>query len=258
MEALIEAIIWLLRSLFGEQEKPADMSQTPRRETRRPLGSGQSGSRPKTLEEILEEVRRDAAQRRQGGTPPAQMNPDLEPKPAPAPASAPSPARHKPVVFEEQSPSEERVAEVKTIVAQPSVGEIRAPVSSQRASRERQPVSEAVPPPAWQKKAAARPKPAPARPAAKTVTTEDAPVARLVQLRPLHDTEGALPSAEHKRPAKAREAPPPAADSLDLLRGLRGASGSTKTAVARQAFIFSEVFGRPRALRGWHPIKRTN
>jgi hypothetical protein len=56
MELLIQLVIWLFRNLFGEQEEPAQVGPRPiRRPTRRQA--------PPTLAELLEEARREAADR---------------------------------------------------------------------------------------------------------------------------------------------------------------------------------------------------
>src|SRR5689334_4601761 len=76
MELLIELIVWIFKSLFGEQEKTADMPPTQRPKPRgeRPRGRytyGDKSKEPKALEEILQEARRKAQERSGGGPRPA-------------------------------------------------------------------------------------------------------------------------------------------------------------------------------------------
>ena len=72
METLIELIVWIFKAIFGDS-KSADMthrtppSRTPPRRGPYNYGDESGSRRPKTLEEILEEVRREAAQKKGGG-----------------------------------------------------------------------------------------------------------------------------------------------------------------------------------------------
>jgi hypothetical protein len=82
MELLIEAIIWLVKSLFGDPEKTVDTSRQTRkpavRPRRGPYNYGDDSSNaPKTLEEILQEARRQANQRKEG-TAPVQPTPKIQ------------------------------------------------------------------------------------------------------------------------------------------------------------------------------------
>src|SRR5437016_999516 len=85
MDLLIELIVWIFKSLFGEQEKNAEMPPTQRPKPRgeRPRGPyiyGDEGA-PKTLEEILQEARRKAQEKAGGGGP--RPNPTTQIRPLP-------------------------------------------------------------------------------------------------------------------------------------------------------------------------------
>jgi len=70
MEVLIELVVWIFRAIFGDPDEEKRKQQrditrptitgSPSAVKRGPLNYGDDSRRPKTLEEILEEVRREA------------------------------------------------------------------------------------------------------------------------------------------------------------------------------------------------------
>lgn len=83
MEILIEFIVWVFRTLFGEQEPPARLGPGERRGdvegNRGPYdyGDGRGSGQNKTLAELLEEARRQS----QGGGTRTQIPPPKPPQP---------------------------------------------------------------------------------------------------------------------------------------------------------------------------------
>lgn len=86
MDLLIHLIIWIFRTLFGEQEPPAKLgpgSSSSSDGRRGPYNYGDdrsSANPPKTLAELLEEARRQSGGGRQGGSQ-AQSRPQPPPQP---------------------------------------------------------------------------------------------------------------------------------------------------------------------------------
>lgn len=87
MDLLIELVTWVLKALFGDTEKTADMDDAARRREKsqrpRPV---RTGSGAPSLEELLAEVRREADQKRR-----EQAGQTYEPRPTPRVESAPQP-----------------------------------------------------------------------------------------------------------------------------------------------------------------------
>ena len=90
MDLIIELIVWLFKALAGDKDKAGKSKLSGPPPTQRGpynYGDGRpTTSRPKTLEEILEEVRRQQAQAKQGGARPPNA-------PAARPANIPPPPR---------------------------------------------------------------------------------------------------------------------------------------------------------------------
>ncbi|HEY3323249.1 MAG TPA: hypothetical protein VGP72_22535 [Planctomycetota bacterium] len=219
MEVLVQLVIALLRALFGDPEKGPEISPTrrpPGKAQRGPYSYGDSGgNRPKTLEEILADVRREA-QQRQTGAPPAPPPPVPQ---ASAPLSRPKPAQKpKPV-----QPPPPKPAPARTF--RPTFKEEPAPVAA--------PAPAPVPPPQTTQ---------PVQPAVSSfgsisnVATIDSIVAPAAKAVIAMDV-----SLQDRKTVSAISS-----SALDLLRG---AAQTDRSSAAREAFILMEVLGPPRSRR---------
>jgi len=223
LDLLIEAIVWLLRSLFGDPEKPADMSRTQQRGGKRggqrgPYNYGDSsssGSAPKTLEQILEEVRQQAAQGRSA--------PEQRPPPPPRPPKPPKIPKIERVEVEEEKKPVPLSASLSTPsepAGMPLAQEL--PRMAQQAQLQHLPEREQRP--------------------------EQIPAAEAAQ---------AMGKARKKKKPVAASVPVPAGPTgVDIIRAIRSASPQGKLAAARQAVVVSEVFGAPRSRRPLRPGAR--
>ncbi|MCZ7643823.1 MAG: hypothetical protein M5U26_00835 [Planctomycetota bacterium] len=228
MDALIELIAWIFRTLFGSQEPQAPMGPRGRSNAepqRGPYDYGDgrsSGPRPRTLAELLEEARRET-------------QPGGSTTPAPRPAQR---------------------SEVRPVPAQPAPQPVRpAPQPVSPAPRPPQPATvrtvQAVKPPH-------RPANAPTPPAPRAQPPAQ-PKRRRAKQRPAQ----ALPAqAPQPMPNLGLIAPPRKRSSrggMDLapwLSALRDANPDKKAALAAQAIVHMEIFGPPRARRAHRPGQR--
>lgn len=219
MEELIALVIALLRGLFGEQEKPADMSHPSSGDRAQPARRLGGGARPKTLEEILAEIRQQTTREeaapieirpvreKRMGSAPAQAQP---PKPAPTPLSKPLSTSEPPV-------------SAPTPARQPEIEEKYVPMQVARKEERVQPVRKK------RGQAETKEKYAPAQPPVKAkerswAATGDATLA-------------------------AR----PVLLEFQFLHALRSAPPEEKLTVLRQAMVLKEVFGPPRPHRPHRP-----
>jgi hypothetical protein len=220
MELLIELIVWIFKTVFGDPEKTVDTTKLNRRsplkkDQRGPYNYGDDrGSAPKTLEEILEEARRQAGQRREGGMRPTQTINRPQP-----PAQ---PAQPKRLVELESVPS----ASAPASRAQPGV------------ERPTQSIEWATLP---------APKQAP-----KSPRPSMAPITPLEAQRP-----APAPEPVRSRNAPRKQAAPTVFAMPDLLQAIRTAPPADKRDAARQALIMYEVFGPPRSRRPHRPGMRS-
>ncbi|MCW8131012.1 MAG: hypothetical protein KIS92_11740 [Planctomycetota bacterium] len=219
MEVLIELIVWIFRTLFGEQEPPAKLGPRGRSsdddedDRRGPYNYGDgrpAAGQPKTLAELLEEARRQSGGGRSVSPPPQVRPPEPRPLARPAPVPQPPPAIEAPAPVFQPLSVPAPVLFTPLASAQPT-----AQVQPQGQGRKNRKRKGAHPPPA----ASAMPAmPMPmARPAPRRVGLNTGPrTERARQLMPLF---AAL--------KKSRTNP-----------GL----------LAAQAMVLKEVFGPPRAL----------
>jgi hypothetical protein len=254
VDVLVELIIGLLKMLFGEREEPADMSRRPRgdqRGARGPYNYGEGGTtlpssgQPKTLEEILEEVRRQSAAK-QGGAPrtPPPSNPPPPMTAGPRPlASTPAQQRR---AASESAPATQPPRRSTLVESMPS--------GKPLVERER-----AAPQPIQEIQAERRERPQAIETAGKYVPTElvatealpsevkqgPRPIPPQQAARELGKLKGGLVASADTTVEKLA----PVASQLELMRALRKATPKQRLAIVRQAFVFNEVFGSPRARR---------
>jgi hypothetical protein len=226
MEVLIELVVWVLRSLFGDPEKPADVNkprgnvkQTP--SARGPYnygdqpGNAPSSGRPKTLEEILEEVRQQAAKKKQPEVRSAEVRPkrvriEGAPSMPPKPASRP---------WAEQQETEPKPVGTLTPVPPP-------------------------PPPA--------PPPQAVQEMPSQTRAAEVRAAEKQQLRRPAGEQSARP--QRRKMVRAEDAPQIAAlSSVDFIHAIKASPPAAKRIAARQAIVLAEVFGPPRARRPFKP-----
>lgn len=236
MESLIELIVWIFKAILGD-EKSADMSnRTPpsRPPARRgPYNYGDEGGsrRPKTLEEILEEVRREAALKK-GGAPARPPPPPPQQRPAaPAPAARAEPRTLR-APLESERPLSEPLSTVTPEAGREALGQLeRAPTLAtlpQMTRQAPQPGAPAyIPPMAEQispQEAAATLAAAAAKPQAISTVREMS--AYLTQ-----------------QPAAVN------APALAFVKALRSATPQARREAAWQAVVLGEIFGAPRSRR---------
>jgi len=215
MEILIELIVWLVKSLFGDPEKTVDTSRQTRkpavRQKRGPYNYGDgggSGGAPKTLEEILQEARRQANQRKEG-TAPVAPTPKVQRRVLDTPEAPPKPVREL----------------VATDAERPKPSE-----SIQWSSGKKTDTG------------ATQPTKAIIEQAPETLTR--LPEAATLDKQP---KLARMPRSGAKAAAKSGVL------VTDLLQAIRVASPAEKRDAARQAIVVSEVFGPPRCHRPFRP-----
>lgn len=253
MEALIEIIVWLFRALFGDPEKPADVGRAPRagpppRRQRGPYAYGdeqRGGASPKTLEQILEEVRQAAAQKQPGG----QAGAATRPRGRPA-------AEKRPAAPVEQRPVRSSLATAEDLTGSrpgdhaappPPPLPPTAPTPEQGPARFK-PAPQAPPP-----RRAAPYVPPPAVPAREPeISLGPADTARAETAAPTESLSStAAAAAVAQAVAKAG-----VSTAAGMLVAIRTAQGSAKRDMARQAIVLNEVFGPPRARRPYGKVRR--
>ncbi len=241
MHPLVQLVIWILETLFGEPEKGPDATPTPHpgdvKPRRGPYSYGDEGGKgPKSLEEILAEVRREAAQR-QAKTQ-AQTKTPAPPKqtPGPVPVKAPRAPRPRPATSGQpaQDPppaprQTERIEDRRLRSSIDSIPETQTAMSPGRdAPRPISVVSaeSAVP---MRAPPVARPGPVP-------IGISSAPAT------PERPAEGTPQQAD----GAARGSAPP---QLLILDALRRANAQGRLNAAREGFVLMEVLGPPRSRR---------
>lgn len=231
METLIELIVWIFKAILGD-EKSADMSNRtppsrgPARRGPYNYGDESSSRRPKTLEEILEEVRREASQKR-GGAPARPAAPPPQERPSPPPVTA---------------RVEQRTLRTKLDIAPPTSAE------SDRHLGRLEGASTLPTLPHLQRQAPSSAPPS-RQPMPELVSPQEAAAALA--------TSAAVPQAvESVKETKAVSAPVGAAAAVSgvaLINAMRQGSPKKRREAARQAVLLSEIFGPPRSRR---PMRR--
>ena len=258
MDLLIELIIWLFRALLGEPENTADISLAPKRPlqgspTRRgPYNYGdgrQDAARPKTLEEILEAVRREAGERQSQGVAPQQRQAQ---SPLPKKQIAAQPAQKAPEKgLGSDIVSRQLQGSLQTESGVPTVQPIQA-----RQSSEKNEIAPQVQPKPAQSKP---PKPidrianeaSPGRLQSQLLRADVETIAPMAEMAEL----GAGVEGRRLAKAAAKQASS-GAGTLNILQAIRSAPLESKLAAARQAIVISEVFGMPRSRRPHLPGRR--
>lgn len=248
MDLLIQLLVWLFRTLFGEVDKPPDSTRRqfpvppPQRRVQR--GPYQYGDEPpgqaKTLEEILEEVRQAAALKRsQTGAPlPTQPRPTVPPVPSgPQPRPAAGAAQR---AGARGPPPVARPAEAKVAPPAPEgLVSLKVTVPSLSDSLAVQPQA---PEPMSVTGAAAGAEPLAAVSGVSGVST----VAEMSTVAEIMSPADA--AAELAKGAAARAAKMPTGIA-GFLNAILQAAPEQKRDVARQAIVLHEVFGPPRCRR---------
>lgn len=242
MDLLVELIVSLFRALFGEEEPTADVGRrygqrgqsSSSAASPRPTSSGSAprtyGGGPKSLAELLDEARRQA---RDGEKRPTVSNPRVQEKVPPAPlAPPPLPAERR-----QEQPARER----------PSVEPFAASETKRRASSSAG-AKAAVPSLATTEIG---------RGASLSVTGhaaekvhrkhQEKKPSRKQDFSPSEGTK-ALSPQEAQRLFEARTAAPEA-----VLAFVRTRDPAERLEAARNAVVFMEIFGPPRALRPYRP-----
>jgi len=242
LDLIIHAIIWLLKALFGEHEEPADMSKRQERGSsqRGPYNYGDQrggGQRPKTLEEILAEVRREAAQRGSGQshTPVPQQEPrptrrlvtssDEEAGETAAPPPSPTPAQRRHL---ETAPAPAPAAPRPSSTGMPAQQEKQHVPVNPRLERLAH-----LPQMSRDLRGGEAPAPMGQRPVAPSGEQENE------RMR----TESGMPPSRSETGRAAK------GSAAEFARKIREAPQGSKLVLARQAVVVQEVFGPPRSRR---------
>src|SRR5579862_496953 len=240
MDLLIELIVWIFKALSGENAKDAqrpDDAKPPLPPQRGPYnyGDGRAAmpSRPKTLEEILEEVKRQQAQARQGGARPAPPVPRSAPPPARPPARAKAPSLSRPL---------SEVQPANAPAAPPAPIQQGGAIKSQIEAR-------ALAQPLDDKEIV---KPGLERKLEKISEREDQ-IGRDVGRTRVVAEVATTKTIESVNVAEAGLAAKKTNAFADFFKAMRAAPAEQRADAARRAFVFSEVFGAPRAMR---PLRR--
>ncbi|MGD0090095.1 MAG: hypothetical protein ABSE73_09255 [Planctomycetota bacterium] len=256
MDLLIDLVVGLLRALFGDTTESDDTLRPkrpmPPTQSSNQRGPYQYGDEPpaqaKTLEEILEEVRQAAAQRRgQTAGPP--------PLPRPGPPPVPSQPQPRPVTRAGQRKRAERsraASRPEPEMLQPAAQELTS--APPAAPLEATPLYSDV---AMGEALTAL------QPAAEQVSAEAAPPASAA----LAGVAGVTGIAELVAPAEAAAAPAKSAVAqaaglppgiAGLLNALLQAAPEQRQDAARQAMVLHEIFGPPRSRRPYRPGARAS
>jgi len=236
MEVLIELVVWIFRAIFGDPDEEKRKQQrditrptitgSPSAVKRGPLNYGDDSRRPKTLEEILEEVRREAT----GKKPQAP--------PAIVEEQAPQPRAERRTLESTLSPqSTDTSSTVETI--QPIV----------EAPRYEAPRYEAPAAPLWPAPAEATPKRKKNQPRTEVTVAISAREAAAVLATANKEKKKDKADRQDARQAAADVAANQITANFEVMRALRLAPAETKRAAARQAMVMLEVFGPPRSRR---------
>lgn len=225
MDLLIGLVIWLLKALFGDTEKPADMDDAARRKENasrpRPV---RTGSGAPSLEELLAEVRREADQKRReaaGETYEPRPTPRVEPAPQPAYKEEPEPSHGGTLERREIRSVLENVQSPEPV--NPTVeGTVQNRVAPQVVASLSERVDRAIAEP----RDMSKPKRARKKkvvPAQQAVQSADVPAGVAV---------------------------------AEMLQTIRKGSGDERRQIAQQAFVLNEIFGPCRCHKRYAPPPR--
>jgi hypothetical protein len=218
MDALIQLIVWLFRTLFGQQEPPAELG--PKREFKRgPYVYGDESTAPgtgrqKTLAELLEEAR-------------AELHGQTAPPPSAPKTVSPEP----PTELEEEKPPPRR----------PVAPAVKAPTPKS--------VFPTAAPPLARQVTMARPAHLADRPVLRPVPAapEAVRVARVARMPGPHAPASTSPGKAPAQPAPHGPPKIPAAARVESwLAALGEAKGKEKADFARQGILALTVLGPPR------------
>ena len=235
METLIDLIVWIFKAIFGD-DKSADMkTRTPQSRStprRGPYNYGDdSGTRrPKTLEEILEEVRREAALKR-GGSP---MRPPEPPSPLVRSAQPVPPVRSDTRTLRAPLQSERTLSE--------SLGKIAPEGGREALGRlERAPMLPTLP-------EMTRSAPQPGKPAYKPPMAEQiSPQEAAAALAATAQNPQAISTVREMNAYLTQQAAPVHTPALEFVKALRRATPQARREAAWQAVVLGEIFGPPRS-----------
>jgi hypothetical protein len=236
MDLLIELIVWIFKALTGENAKDAPNpggAKPPVPPQRGPYNYGDGrATRPKTLEEILEDVKRQQAQARQPGARPSAPTVSRS-APPPAPARAKVPSLSRPL-------SEVQPANAPAAAPAPlqQGGAIKSKIET-RALAQTLDEKESV-------------KPGLERKFEKISEREDQ-IGRGVGRTRVVAEVSTMNAIQSVNVAEAGLASRKTNAFAEFFKAMRAAPAEQRADVARRAFVFSEVFGAPRAMR---PLRR--
>ncbi len=221
MDLIIEFIVWVFKALTGEDNKAKNLPKGGSTPQRGPYNYGDgrgAAGRPKTLEEILEEVKRQQAQ---GKAPAPRAAP---PRPPAAPAKTPSLSRP---LSEVQSASP-RPAQGGAIQSKIETREMKQTIDARETVK-----------PGLEKKFE------------KLEQREDQRALGIGQTKMVAEVN-TLKSGREVQTIVNMEAG--LADKkintyADLFKAMRASAPKSRMEMARRAFVFSEVFGPPRSHR---------
>lgn len=239
MEILIGIIVWLLRRLFGETEKPAEMDESRRGEAPRPRTSSSSSSAP-TLEELLAEVRREAEDKRR-----QQSEETRAPQ---QPVERPQP------VFRRAESSQEELDQVqKAERAERRKRQER--LERERLEHER--VLEKSPAPVGSDLEKREIKSTLEIPTLEAITPMVEPKNEVILPKNKQSKQRRHQKAAVVPAQQPGGAPLPASVAVaEMLQTIRKGSGEERRQIAQQAFVLNEIFGPCRYHRRYAPPPR--
>lgn len=222
MDILIGLVVWLLRQLFGETEKPADMDDAARRKEgarRTPKSTRSTGGAP-SLEELLAEVRREADQKRR-----EQLGEPIQAKPTPRVQPV-----QRPVVQVEAEPAPTHGGGLETREFKSSLETAPVPEPKRAAPEVIASLSDR------------------ADKEIKTIaTTRDRSAPKKKRVKG--------PTVQQQADAAGKNVPAGAAVA-EMLQTIRLGTGDERRQIAQQAFVLNEIFGPCRCHKKYAPPPR--
>lgn len=220
MDLLIGLVIWLLKQLFGDTEKPADMDDASRRKQegarKLPKSTRSTGGAP-SLEELLAEVRREADQKRR-----EQLGEPIEPRPTPRVQPV-----QRPVVQVEAEPEPSHGGGLGTREFKSSLETAPVPEPTRAAPEVIASLSDR------------------ADRAIQTIaTTRDMSTPRKKRKKG--------PTVQQQADAAGTKVPAGAAVA-EMLQTIRQGTGDERRQIAQQGFVLNEIFGPCRAQKRFAP-----
>jgi len=221
VDLLIGLVIWLLKQLFGDTEKPADMDDAARRKqegARRPVKSTRSTGGAPSLEELLSEVRREADQKRR-----EQLGEPIQPRPTPRVKPV-----QRPVVQVEAEPEPSHGGELGGREFKSSLETAPVPEPTRAAPEVIASLSDRVD-----------------REVQTIATTRDISTPRKARKK-----KG--PTVQQQAEASGKKVPAGAAVA-EMLQTIRQGTGDERRQFAQQGFVLNEIFGPCRAHKRFAP-----